>query len=159
MADWRWWLRFAIVWSARVAVAVVFVVAAVPKIDDLVGFADDIRNYQVFPDWSLYFIAATVPMMEMAGALALVSGRARLVNAGGVVLGVLTVAFIALISSVIWRGIDLQCGCFGKQAAADAVGWPTLVRDVALLAAIVVGMVGRVPPRHAVSDHDRSSAD
>lgn len=159
MADWRWWLRFAIVWSARISVAAVFVVAAVPKIDDLVAFADDIRNYQVFPDGSLYFIAAIVPMIEMAGALALVSGRERLVKAGGLVLGVLTVAFIVLIASVIHRGIDLQCGCFGKQAAADAVGWPTLVRDVALLAGIVVGMVGRVPPRHAVSDHDRSPAD
>ncbi len=152
------WLRLAIVWGARIVAAAVFVVAAVPKIDDLVGFADDIRNYQVFPEWSLYFIAAIVPMVELVGALAFVSGRARLVRAGGLVLGSLTVAFIALIASVIVRGIDLQCGCFGKQAAADAIGWPTLVRDVALLAAIVVGMVARVPPRHAVSDHDRPPA-
>jgi uncharacterized membrane protein YphA (DoxX/SURF4 family) len=159
VASWlRWFGGFA-VWAARIAVAVVFVVAAVPKIDDLVGFADDIRNYQVFPEWSLYFIAAIVPMVELVGAAALVSGRARLVWAGGTVLVLLTTAFIALIASVIVRGIDLQCGCFGKQAAADAVGWPTLVRDVALLAGILVGMVGRVPPRNAVPDHDRSSAE
>ena len=158
MADAGRLLRLAIVWGARITAAAVFVYAAVPKIDDLVGFADDIRNYQVFPEWSLYFIAAIVPMVELVAAVAFVSGRERLVRAGGLVLGLLTIAFIALIASVIVRGIDLQCGCFGKQTAADAIGWPTLVRDVALLVAIVVGMVARVPPRNAVPDHDRPPA-
>jgi putative oxidoreductase len=147
------WLRFAVVWAARIVVAGVFGVAATPKIDDLVGFAADIRNYQVFPEWSLHLIAATVPMIELLAALALVSGRERMSRAGAIVLGGLTVAFIGLIASVIVRGIDLQCGCFGKQEAADAVGWPTLVRDVALLAGIAVAMLRpRVPadaPAHA----------
>jgi len=141
VADRRAWLRLAVVWAARLVVAGVFVIAAVPKIDELVGFAADIRNYQVFPEWSLHGIAAIVPMLELAGALALLGGRERLVRAGALLLGVLTVAFIGLIASVIVRGIDLECGCFGKQAAADAVGWPTLVRDVALLAGIAVAML------------------
>ncbi|MBC8069437.1 MAG: DoxX family protein [Deltaproteobacteria bacterium] len=141
MVDRRAWLRFASVWAARIVVAGVFIVAATPKIDDLVGFAADIRNYQVFPEWSLHVIAATVPMIELLAALALVSGRERVARAGAIVLGGLTVAFIGLIASVIVRGIDLQCGCFGKQDAADAVGWPTLVRDVALLAGIAIAML------------------
>lgn len=141
MADARAWSRLAIVWAARLAVAGTFVVAAVPKADDLVGFAEDIRNYQAFPDWSLYAIAAIVPMLELVGAAALLSTRERWVRAGGVMLGGLTLAFIALIGSVIGRGIDLDCGCFGKQAEAEAVGWPTLLRDVALLGAIAVAMV------------------
>jgi uncharacterized membrane protein YphA (DoxX/SURF4 family) len=131
-------VRIASVWAARIVVAVTFVVAAVPKIDDLVGFAADIRAYQVFPVWSTHVLAAFVPMLELVGAAAIVSGRDRWVRAGGVVLGALTVAFIALIGSVIARGIDLDCGCFGKQAEAEAVGWPTLWRDVALLGAIAV---------------------
>ncbi len=125
-------------WAVRIGVATVFVVAAVPKAGDLLSFAADIRNYQVFPERSLHVIAAIVPMLELVGAAALLSGHPRWVRAGGLLLGVLTVAFIALIASVIVRGIDLQCGCFGKQAAADAVGWPTLWRDVALLVAIAV---------------------
>jgi putative oxidoreductase len=147
VAEPRTWLRLALVWSARIVVAGVFGVAATPKIDDLVGFAADIRNYQVFPEWSLYVIAATVPMIELVAALALVSGRERMSRAGAIVLAGLTVAFIGLIASVIVRGIDLQCGCFGKQEAADAVGWPTLVRDVALLGGIAVAMLrGRIEP-------------
>ncbi len=125
-------------WAARIVVAITFVVAATPKTGDLVGFAEDIRAYQAFPVWSVHMLAALVPMIELVGAAAIVSGRDRWVRAGSVVLGVLTVAFIALIASVIARGIDLDCGCFGKQAAAVAVGGPTLWRDVALLAAIGV---------------------
>jgi uncharacterized membrane protein YphA (DoxX/SURF4 family) len=128
----------AIVWVARLVVAITFVVAAIPKTGDLLGFAEDIRAYQVFPVWSTHMLAALVPMVELVGAAAVVSGRDRWVRAGSVVLGVLTVAFIALIASVIVRGIDLECGCFGKQAEAEAVGWPTLWRDVALLVAIGV---------------------
>ena len=104
MADARAWSRLAIVWAARLGAAATFVVAAVPKADDLVGFAEDIRNYQAFPDWSLYAIAAIVPMLELVGAAALLSTRERWVRAGGVVLGGLTLAFIALIASVIGRG-------------------------------------------------------
>lgn len=134
-------IRATVVWAARVVVAATFVVAAIPKADDLVGFGEDIRNYQAFPDWSLYALAAIVPMVELVGAAAVLSGRDRWVRAGGVVLGLLTVAFIALIGSVIARGIDLDCGCFGKEAEAKAVGWPTLWRDVALLGAIAVAML------------------
>jgi uncharacterized membrane protein YphA (DoxX/SURF4 family) len=130
------WL--AAIWAARLGVAITFVVAAVPKVLALETFAVDIRNYQVFPEWSLYLLAAFVPMLELVGAAAIASGRARWVRAGAVVLGTLTVAFLALVASVMVRGIDLQCGCFGYDAEASSVGVPTLVRDVVLLAAIVI---------------------
>lgn len=147
MAEPREVLRMIVVWGARLVVAGTFTIAAIPKVDDLAGFAQDIRNYQWFPDWSLHGLAAVVPMVELVGAAAVLSGRERWVRAGGLMLGILTVAFVALIGSVIARGIDLDCGCFGKQAEAEAVGWPTLLRDLGLLGAIGVAMfrVRRVP--------------
>lgn len=132
-------IRVALVWLARLGAAATFVIAAVPKIADLETFATDIDNYRVFPTWSVNLLAAFVPMLEVVGAAALVSGRQRWVRAGAIVLGGLTVAFIALIASVLVRGIDLQCGCFGHDTQAEAIGWPTLVRDVVLMGAIVVG--------------------
>lgn len=134
----------AAIWAARIVVAITFVVAAVPKVIDLEPFALDIRNYQVFPEWSLHLLAAFVPMIEIVGAVAIASGRDRWVRSGAVVLGVLTTAFVALVASVIVRGIDLQCGCFGQDETAAAVGVPTLVRDVGLLAAIAIAAC-RVP--------------
>ncbi len=135
------------IWAARVGVAAVFVAAAVPKLGDIMTFVADIRNYRVFPEPSLHVLAAVVPMVELVGAAALVSARPRWVRAGATLLGLLTVAFIALIASVIARDIDLECGCFGKQAEAQLVGWPTLWRDVGLLLAILVAAVPLPTPR------------
>lgn len=128
--------KVALVWLARVGVAATFVVAAVPKLLDLPGFATDIQNYRVFPTWSANILAAWVPALELVGAASILTGWKR--RAGAWLLGGLTLAFIALIGSVIARGIDISCGCFGSNPTAPSVGWPTLWRDVALLAAIVV---------------------
>lgn len=135
----------AIVWAARVVVAAVFVAAALPKIADPLAFAAAIRGYQAFPSWSHNGLAALVPMLELVGAIALVSGWKR--RAGAILLGGLTLAFIALIASVIARGIDVECGCFGQAAAAEAIGWPLLVRDLGLLAAIVIAGREAADPR------------
>jgi hypothetical protein len=126
----------AAIWIARLVVAGVFVIAAVPKVADLAAFSEDVAAYRVFPDWSVHVIAAVVPMIELVGAAALLGGLKR--RAGSILLGALTIGFIALIASVIARGIDLQCGCFGRDVEAASVGWPTLWRDVVLLGAIVV---------------------
>lgn len=124
----------AVGWIGRIVVAGVFLFAGFNKLTDPAAFAQDIANYQVFPHWSWNLAAAIVPITEILAALALLIGFKR--RAAAIVLGALDVAFIGLIASVIWRGIDLSCGCFGEATAASNVGWPMLLRDVALLLAI-----------------------
>ncbi len=124
----------AVGWLGRIVVAGVFLFAGFNKLTDPAAFAQDIANYQVFPHWSWNLAAAIVPITEILAALALLIGFKR--RAAAIVLGALDVAFIGLIASVIWRGIDLDCGCFGEATAASNVGWPMLLRDVALLLAI-----------------------
>ena len=63
--------------AARVIVAVVFIAAALPKIVDPAGFAEDIRNYEVFPLWSSNLLAGVVPMLELTGAIAILTGWKR----------------------------------------------------------------------------------
>jgi uncharacterized membrane protein YphA (DoxX/SURF4 family) len=121
-------------WLGRIVVGVVFLVAGFNKLIDPNAFAQDIANYQVFPHWTWNLAAAIVPITEILAALALLTGFKR--RAAAIVLGALDVAFIGLIASVIWRGIDLSCGCFGAATEASNVGWPMLLRDVALLLAI-----------------------
>lgn len=133
----------ATVWAARLGVAAVFVLAAIPKLLDVPAFAADVRNYQAFPDATVHLVAGIVPAMELVGAASLVTGLER--RAGAVVLGLLTIGFIALIASVLVRGIDLQCGCFGRDAEAASVGWSLVARDVALLVAI--GIAAACPSR------------
>ncbi|PRP90730.1 Methylamine utilization protein MauE [Enhygromyxa salina] len=121
-------------WAGRLIASSVFIYAAVIKILDPAAFAEDIANYQAFPHWTWNLAAAVVPIAELLGALAVLTGFKR--RAGTLVLGSLTLAFIGLILSVIVRGIDLNCGCFGEAAEASAVGWPLLLRDLGLLVAI-----------------------
>ena len=106
-------------------VAGVFVAAAVPKLMDPVTFAEDVANYDSRPEFSRPIIAAFIRVLELVAAAALLVPRlAR--GAVVVVLG-LDLAFIALIGSVLVRGIDIRCGCFWSIATeeAEAIGWST----------------------------------
>jgi putative oxidoreductase len=125
----------AIGWIGRLVVAGVFLYAGANKLLAPDAFAQDIANYQAFPHWTWNLAAAIVPITEVLGGLAVLTDFKR--RAGAIVLGALNVAFIGLIFSVIWRGIDLSCGCFGAAAEASNVGWPMLLRDLALMLAIV----------------------
>jgi putative oxidoreductase len=132
-------------WLGRVVVAGVFVYAGVHKLLDPAAFAQDIANYQAFPWWTWNLAAATIPMIEILAGLAVLIGFKR--RAGTIVLGSLTVAFLGLILSVIVRGIDLNCGCFGDAVEASTVGWPLVVRDLGLLVAIVAAYIPAEPVR------------
>ena len=132
------------IWAARLAVAGVFVFAAIPKVLDPASFAEDIGNYQAFPYQLDHWLATTVPMIELLGALCILVGFKR--RAGAAMLGALTIGFLVLILSVILRDIDLACGCFGRSEDASSVGWPLFVRDVILLGMVVLaGMDTRSP--------------
>lgn len=128
--------RGALIGFTRVVVASVFITAALPKIVDPASFARDIANYEVFPYWSWNLLAGVVPMLEITGAVALVTGWHR--RGAALLLGALTAMFIALIGSAIARDLNIDCGCFGQQALAAEVGWPRLIEDVILLGLICV---------------------
>jgi putative oxidoreductase len=130
---------WGLVWSARLIVVTVFVAAALPKLLDLPAFAADIANYRVFPHWSVNLLAGIVPMVELVGAASILTGWKR--RGGALMLGGLTTGFIILIASVIMRGIDIECGCFGSDVEASPVGWPLLLRDALLLMAIGIAAV------------------
>jgi uncharacterized membrane protein len=140
----------ALSWAGRLIVGAVFIYAAISKLLDPVAFAQDIANYQAFPHWTWNFAAAVVPVAELVGGIALITGFKR--RAGSLVLGALTLAFMGLILSVIVRGIDLSCGCFGDATEASTVGWPLMLRDLGLLVAIVVAYL---PPESRSSSSRR----
>lgn len=140
--------RAVLVSLARLVVAGVFIYAALPKIWDPVAFAGDIANYRV-PHWIWNGAAGVVPMLELFGALALLHPRHY--RSGAMVLGALTLIFLALIYSVIVRGIDIHCGCFGQEASSNPVGWGLFLRDLGLLALIVIAAFSR---RHAIAPNN-----
>ena len=122
-----WWLTVL----ARLAVAGVFVWAAIPKVLDPGAFAEDISNYHLVPDDAVGWIAMIVPVLELVVAFALITGveskGAALVAAG------MLVAFTAAMGQAMARGIDLSCGCFGSETTTE-VGWGPIGRNAAMIA-------------------------
>lgn len=139
------WRRLG-VGAARLVLAGVLLAAAVPKLLDPAGFAARLPNFRVFPDALTHILATTAPMLELLAALALLTG---VLYRGGVWLALgLMSAFTALIASVLARGIDLDCGCFGTSPRLDPVGALDLVRNILLLGlAIALAVDLRHRPR------------
>jgi uncharacterized membrane protein YphA (DoxX/SURF4 family) len=130
---------------ARVAIAAVFVFAAVPKMLDPGAFAQAIDNYRLFPEWSVGMIAVVVPAVELTVAGALLLGIGA--RGGALVATLMLVGFTAVIVQAMTRGIDVECGCFGATTRADA-DWVAVARNALLLAgSILVAIAPDVPWR------------
>lgn len=118
-------------WPSRVArwvLAAVFLAAALPKILDPAGFAQDIANYAMTPRFLVNLIAITLPWIEALAALALLTG---LMREGAVLLvNLMMVAFLMALAQAGLRGLDISCGCFGHGAAATEPVIKALVRDL-----------------------------
>ena len=76
-------------------------------------------------------LAAALPWLEiLAGGLLLAH---RHVRAACLVLAALTTLFVAALLSVLARGLEVDCGCFGASVAVSPV--EALLRDVLILVA------------------------
>jgi len=134
----------------RFALAALFFYAALPKITDPAVFATDIANYRLLPPALVNVFAVTLPFIELCAAVLLVVG----IGARGAALlcTVLLLVFTAATAAAVYRGLDIECGCFGKTEGTR-VGWATVARDCAFLVpAFIVtifdrGRYGLLPQR------------
>ena len=128
--------------ALRLAVAAVFLVAGAMKIWDFAharsatpDFTIAIQHYELLPPDLSVLLAIYLPWLEIIAALALFARRLAL-GAAAAMLG-MSAMFLAAIGSAWWRGLNIACGCFGKDEV------PTdyrllLFRDLALLAAVSI---------------------
>ena len=133
--------------GVRIVLGALFIWAAVTKLPDMAGFAQDVANYRIVPAVLVPFVASAVVGIELLGGIALVAGVME--RAAAAVIACLLVAFIAFLSQALLRGIDLRCGCFGGDEPAS---WWTVARDLLMLAAAVVVARGPVPQRQVGKD-------
>lgn len=149
-AFWSFVRHPAVRWSARLAIGVSFIMAALGKMADPIEFVKEIDNYKlmILPAWGLRPAAIIVPWVELISGLAVISPWHK--EAGGV-LSFLLLFFIVIGTSAIVRGLDISCGCFGTLGATK-VGWLFMVRNVALLILALLAMVKALPrePAHII---------
>jgi hypothetical protein len=120
----------------RWGVGLFFIVAAVPKLFDVTGFAVVIGAYGLLPKPLLMPAAVFLPLVEIAAAVGLLRNRLH----GRVGISCLLMLFIAILSYAVYLGLDIDCGCFGpgdpEREAFHGLK-SALGRDIAMLAALV----------------------
>ena len=130
-----------IVLALRLALAWIFLKAGALKIWDFAqwrsatpDFALAIQHYEILPwaDLTMLF-AVYLPWLEVITALALLTRRLRL---GAITLfSGLTVLFLGALGSAWHRGLDIACGCFGKEEVST--DFPAMIaRDLCILAGL-----------------------
>ena len=140
-------------WVLRIAIAGVFVYAAVPKLFDPSAFATAIQNYRAVPEAVVGHVALFVPVFELVIALGLMLPQYQ---RGAALLAMLLLAvFSAAMAQARWRGIDLTCGCFGAAFEAK-VSWLTVARTLGLgvLSGLIVVAAQKVEPPPALRKGD-----
>lgn len=130
-------------WLARLLLAAVFTVAALPKLGDAAGFAAAIDNYHLLAGWLTRIAAVGLPVLEICIAIALLVPRlAR--GASVLALGLLLTFSIAMVQALA-RDIDLDCGCFGTSTEIGVNQW-SVARNLGLCALAVWSLwTARVP--------------
>lgn len=110
------------------------------------AFLFNIKGFEInqaypglLPDHLLVPLAFIIPWLELLCAIFLLLGMWT--RASALVLAGLLITFIGAIYSVLSRGMEIECGCFGKFGLFCTPGKITecnLIQNAALLTAVLV---------------------
>ncbi len=123
---------------ARLLLAGVWFASGLVKAADPAQTKVAVQAYRLLPDSVAVTVAAVLPYLEIAVGVILVLGLAT--RLGGILSGLLLIAFLIGVISAAARGLSIDCGCFGGggQVAAGATAYTVeILRDSGLLIAAV----------------------
>jgi putative oxidoreductase len=119
----------------RLIVGGIFLISGLAKIADPVRFLLTLREFRLLPGVLESFFAVYLPWLEFLLGLCVVLGILHRTSA--LLIAVLNGFFIVAIGSVIARGIEVDCGCFGLLADVlhlpDMADWKAIVRDLVFM--------------------------
>jgi len=119
---------------ARLVLGGIFLISGVAKIADPVRFLLTLREFQLIPRALESFLAVYLPWLEFLLGLCLVLGILH--RTASLLVAVLNGVFILAIGSVMARGIEVDCGCFGLLA--DVLHLPDMADGKAIIRNLVL---------------------
>ena len=140
------WLQL----GCRLLLGAVFVYASWDKIQHPAAFAKQVYNYQLLPMVASNLFAIVLPWIELFAGIALIVGVLK--GESSLLISLLLVLFIGAISINLYRGVNLDCGCFStSEGEGRSIGLHTVGQDIGLLA------TGLVVLRAAILERRRES--
>lgn len=154
--DWFWKVLRAPVgeWVLRIGLCVFFFWSGWVKLADLGAFTESVGNYQ-FPFLAApvdAVIAYSLPWVEIFAAVALLTPWGKL---GGLLsISAMLVVFSVAIAVVWSQGLNINCGCFGKDG--EPTNYPLKIASNVILFGISVFLM--FWPREKVTGVDERLA-
>lgn len=121
----------------RLGLGGLFCLAAFKKLQDPQSFAEAIKGFRVVDHAELGHLivsaAFVLPWVELVAGVLLILGLWT--RAAALTVALALGAFIAGLLSVIVRGLDANCSCFGDLSlfCGSEVGWCQVVRNLVML--------------------------
>lgn len=126
--------------TLRMALGALFVWTGWEKTADPNAFLFSIRSFHILDDPYAAWVAMGLPWLEIFAGAALVSGLC--VEGGLAVIAGMLAAFLWAIIHSWQRGLDINCGCFGGDAATSDYH-ELVIRDAVLLT-LALGLLVRL---------------
>ena len=116
----------------RILLGLIFLFAGIAKISDPVRFIFTLRQFNLFSEAVIPFMALYLPWLEFILGLFLILGL--LYRASAFLLACLNTMFAIAILTVVVRGMEIDCGCFGMFADVlkipDSADIKAIIRNV-----------------------------
>ncbi|MBU4460594.1 MAG: hypothetical protein KJ579_08505 [Verrucomicrobia bacterium] len=130
-------------WTARLAIGLVLIAAALPKIADPGAFAWAVGRYEI-PWVPAGPVAVFLPWLELLAGLAAVAMPALRRGALGLA-AALFAGFAAAGAAALLGGLSIPCGCFSLAADAAPLGWTHVAANLAAACAAAALSVRECP--------------
>jgi len=115
----------------RLALGIMFIYASIDKIGSPAEFARIVYNYHLLPGELVNLVAIILPWAEMTCGVLLVFGIYK--DGSALILNAFVVVFAVAIAINLFRGVDLECGCFSVSSRAKGSALGLLARDLGYL--------------------------
>ncbi len=127
--------------ATRIAIACLLATAAIGKLRRPGDFAGAVAAYRLLPDAAVWPVARALPPLELLLAAGLIAGMPLALIGTAALLAV----FGAAMAANLLRGRrDIDCGC-DPTARAKPIGWALVLRNLALAALLLAGLVATQP--------------
>jgi putative oxidoreductase len=121
---------------ARIALGALFVFSGAAKVYDPGEFATAVQKYNLLPWIPGVILALYLPWLEILCGLLLALKKFE--KGALLVIIVLLIIFTVALASAMVRGLDIDCGCFGKAFTSTGTMIP-MVRNLLLI--VVAGFI------------------